>query len=129
MPQSDLLTAFYRAYLNWIMAGAPNFRPFNRRSGLCENLKRFIKDNHLDRATIWRIEEELYMQFQAARLKVDFPFNSGRRHYLLEAKEARMQENPLRLQWVLDHAQLGQPLTLDDLRKRTQATPERIYRF
>jgi hypothetical protein len=39
--QSKALTKFYQAYLAWLDEGAPAYKPFSQRSGLCSNLFRF----------------------------------------------------------------------------------------
>ena len=89
------LKEFYQAYAAWLDAGAPDFLPFSRASGLCNNLHSFTKSFNAYR--------EMESQFDDAGLDPDYPFG-GEDDYLGRSAERKQHLNPLRIQWVKDHA-------------------------
>ena len=93
---NKLLQAFYNAYAAWLDAGAPQYEPFCRESGLCHNLGKFGGDRD---AYI-----EMTRQFEAAGLDYRYPFNDGEADYMVHIGQEDHYINPLRVQWVKDHA-------------------------
>lgn len=93
MEQSKELTAFYDAYLNWLERGAPNYDPFKRSLGLCNNLRRWM--GIVGSAA----RHEMTTQFKAAGLDESYPFDPTE-PYGLDFKH----DNPARIEWVRAHA-------------------------
>ena len=93
---NKLLQAFYNAYAAWLDAGAPEGQPFLRETGLCHNLGKFGGDRDA--------YVEMTRQFEAAGLDYRYPFNNGKYDYLCHAYNDNQHANPLRVQWVKDHA-------------------------
>lgn len=100
--QSELLTSFYRAYQDWINAGAPNHKPFRRDKGLCFNLFNFCRDNHLSDTAV---SNEMNRQFKNAGMNYTIPF-SKYSSYHVEVRTSQCHINKERLTWVKDHLQL-----------------------
>lgn len=100
--QSELLTSFYRAYQDWINAGAPNHKPFRRDKGLCFNLSNFCRDiNVEDKA----VSKEMNLQFKDAGLSGTIPFCKYSAYHV-EVRTSQCHINKERLTWVKDHLQL-----------------------
>jgi hypothetical protein len=101
MTQSVKLTAFYRAYLEWVESGAGPHDIFDGAIGLCHSSWLFAggMDNHENAKDL---EEELNKQFKDAGLSVAYPFNSGK-DWLYEKEGAYKHRNPKRIRWVRDH--------------------------
>lgn len=95
---SEELKQFYVAYKEWLDAGAPDGRPFERCRGLCPNLKAFYDNSGL--ASDLRVE--MCSQFSKAGLSEIYPFGS------IDYKRRRRTEtqhlHPLRVRWVEEHA-------------------------
>lgn len=100
--QSQTLTNFYRAYLAWVEAGAPekNEHEFKRRIGLCSNLHWFTFPNDFPL-------EEMTRQFAAAGLDSFHPFSRSI-EYRDEKVAGTCHLNNNRMSWVREHAQLPQ---------------------
>lgn len=94
--QSEELTEFYRSYLSWVESGARDCEPYSRYYGLCSNLERFTASN---RASI-----EMSQQFRDAKLHPGFPFGEGA--YDDRSENGTQHEDPNRLAWVKEHANL-----------------------
>ena len=93
MNQSKNLTAFYKAYADWLAVGAPSCEPFSSTVGLCTNIHEF---ELYSRA----LKEEMILQFKNANLNPEFPFNKNRDEYLGEDHT----KNPKRIAWVIEHS-------------------------
>ena len=93
---SKTLKEFYCAYVEWLDAGAPSFRPFSRSSGLCTNLFSFTKSD--DAAS------EMKSQFIDAGLDPNYPFG-GEYLYNLHQQGRNQHLNPARIEWVKAHAE------------------------
>lgn len=99
MKQSEKLTNFYKAYLDWLDAGAVTDE-FSRGSGLCHNLDRYYDWNSPDTV------EEMVFQFKLAWLDEYFPFNEGSHMRFVEEIDAKQSFiNPARIRWVRNHIQ------------------------
>lgn len=101
--QSDLLTAFYRAYLTFAEGGDPG--NFTTKCGLCHNLGKFLSSTdqgHL----FYDVLSEMVEQFTTAHLDETYPFNNGSGSgYDAEGKSGNMANNQSRLNWVRYRAQ------------------------
>ena len=99
--QSELLTAFYRAFLLFAETGE-NPHNFSDCAGLCSSLVRFLDDTF---AKDYLACDEMYQQFKDAHLDDVYPFNNGSGlNYNLEMKARNTTKNQTRLKWVRDHA-------------------------
>ena len=94
--QNKSLQQFYNDYAAWLDAGAPQGQPFCRDAGLCHNLGKFGGDRD---AYI-----EMGRQFEAAGLDDQYPFDNTEDHYYDMSGLYSHHTNPLRIQWVKDHA-------------------------
>lgn len=105
-----MLTNFYRDLQAWIDAGCPEPNPhfFRKRRGLCANLDAWCEKQHDLSYEQWRVLDlELTSSFQEAGLDICYPFNEGSRmQFREEAYDLAMYENPKRLEWVRNHAQI-----------------------
>lgn len=90
------LKEFYQAYAAWLDAGAPDGQPFYRNVGLCHSLGKFGGDRD---AYI-----EMGRQFEAAGLDYKYPFNNSQGDYYDMSGLYSHHLNPLRVQWVKNHA-------------------------
>lgn len=90
------LKEFYQAYAAWLDAGAPEGQPFDRGYGLCDNL---YDQYYCHRGLM----NEMRGQFKKAGLDIDYPFG-GSEVFEDETDNSTMHTNPLRVQWVKDHA-------------------------
>ena len=116
MKQSKELTNFYRAYLNWLNAGAPiaNEYDFKRTHGICCCITEFIeveyahKQENDHRKIISKMIDEIQSQFLLAGLEKWLPFNKfgdvDGIDYLYEVLNGTCHLNPKRIQWVKGHA-------------------------
>lgn len=101
---SPELKAFYRAYRDWLDAGAPEFEPFARFDGLCCNISRLYRlEKPGDMELRKRLRDELGAQFRAAGLSDTFPFGE-RSYYLRHDKDSQHLHKP-RVKWVREHAE------------------------
>lgn len=117
MQQSEALTKFYKAYLSWVQAGAPeaNEHGFRRNYGLCANLSAFdsLTSDQWNEA-----DDQMTEQFKAAHLCNFYPFNpppvrgdfeASEKLFCDEATAETMHENPRRLAWVLERTAQSWP--------------------
>ena len=95
--QSPELTQFYRDYLAWIDAGAPEpHEVFSRSEALCVNYQSWqIAKDTLD-ASLYKFG----LQFTAAGLSTLSPFNSELADLIDEQNRAACHLNPKRIAWV-----------------------------
>lgn len=101
--QSELLTAFYRAYLAFAETG-DNPYGFRPRNGLCSNLVKFL--DITCSGEDYTVCDEMEYQFKCAGLSTIYPFNNGSgEDYDLQMKHSNAFENLQRLNWVREHAQ------------------------
>ena len=94
------LADFYKAYSDWIDAGAPESEPFSRRVGLCGSIFLYlamkgypIKDRKI---TL----EMMRAQFVKAGLDSEYPFNNQENSYRMESINGLIHTNANRIQWV-----------------------------
>ena len=100
--QSELLTAFYRAYLAWAETGERSEYRFRDAVGLCANLNRFLSVEDHTADTL----EEMENQFVEAGLDLCYPFNNGDLwDYKDEMRNNKATSNTQRMKWVREHAQ------------------------
>ncbi len=100
MNQSKELTTFYKAMHEWINAGFPESEVFKGYYGLCNNLVKFCEDmDHSD----YVLQQEMEHQFIDAGLDQYVPFNNigGMPSFF---KEVHHYKNPLRINWIREHA-------------------------
>lgn len=101
--QSEVLTAFYRAYLDFAEGKQVSY--FTKSCGLCHNLFWFLTragkpSDYPD------VLSEMEQQFMDASLDEAYPFNDGSQDDYHEEKEGNnMTNNQNRLDWVRSHAQ------------------------
>lgn len=98
--QSQQLTEFYKAYLAWVEAGAPedDGQLLTRNVGLCTNLALFCEFAH-------EVPDyELEQQFRDAGLSVFYPFNGSSAQYRQEKHAGTCHLNEKRIAWVRKHA-------------------------
>lgn len=100
--QSQLLKAFYQAYLSWAETGETSKYGFRDAVGLCANLNRFLSVEDPTADTL----EEMEDQFVEAGLDLCYPFNNGEHwEYKDEMQSHKATSNIQRMKWVRDHAQ------------------------
>ena len=95
---SEELLTFYRTYLAWLEAGAPEGEPFTRCTGLCTNLYDFYDMGESERYE--PVLDEMHEQFYLKDLVMVLPFNSNFGKYTLEAEKGRCHLNVDRVNWV-----------------------------
>jgi hypothetical protein len=101
--QSELLTQFYRAYLQWLEGGArEDLMQFSRYHGLCGALRQWANRNA--QIEYPDLKEELTQQFMGYCTLFWHPFNQTTQHYNREVDRGEAHRNPARIQWVKDHA-------------------------
>ena len=89
------LQQFYNDYAAWLDAGAPeDDKHFTRGEGLCSQAMKPPYRVHLS---------EIKKQFVEAGLDSLYPFG-GEYQFDIEFEDETMHLNPLRIQWVKDHA-------------------------
>jgi hypothetical protein len=112
MSQSDELTAFYQAYVDWLDVGAPetvlhpkNPFEFLRGVGLCGNLRLFcFQHSCYGHHTMYA--GEMIRQFVEAGLDKQYPFNrysKDENSMSIEMRQDTCHINPKRLQWAKNH--------------------------
>ncbi|WP_244832349.1 hypothetical protein [Caballeronia sp. TF1N1] len=100
-PQSELLTAFYQAYLWWLTLGANEDMGFSRYHGLCGALRQWANRNA--QIEYRQLSDEMRMQFSWERLDFLHPFHPTTQDYNREVDRGEAHLNPKRIQWVKDH--------------------------
>lgn len=101
--QSELLTAFYRAYLDFAEGKPISY--FTKACGLCHNLFWFLQREAYP-TDYYKVLAEMEQQFMDAGLNKAYPFNNGSGYDYQQEKEAgNMATNQNRLNWVRLHAQ------------------------
>ena len=94
------LSDFYKAYSDWIDAGAPEGEPFSRRVGLCASMCLHLKwkgCNPREREVALFLMKS---QFIKAGLSRDYPFNNAENSYYEEGINGTMHTNSDRIAWV-----------------------------
>lgn len=92
---SEQLKAFYKAYAEWLDAGAPHSETFDRTCGLCNALEEFSECDY-------KLLKEMQQQFTDAGLNWDFPFDEGWKAYHYDDNK---HLNASRVEWVRKHAE------------------------
>lgn len=101
----DFLLSFYKSYKEWLDAGAPEYSPYTRYTGLCNNIRynSSSEDNSDDEFDIMHQARQLMKrQFKDKNLDRLFPF--GELNYDLH-QNGRMHLDPRRIKWVEDKIQ------------------------
>lgn len=98
---SPNLRQFYRDYLAWVESGERS-DVFTSNFGLCWNLNLWGRRRGLSTLDREELPRELTLQFVAAGLPGDHPFNSSSLEYDAEPNKTL---NPKRIAWVREHAQ------------------------
>ena len=97
--QSKELTAFYRAYKQWLDDGAFDGQPFFRSCGLCANVEKFVEEKFpMEKFSLGR---EMTRQFQQENLNLNYPF--GYSSFMSASATEEQHLDPLRIKWVEDH--------------------------
>lgn len=92
---------FLKAYRAWLDDGAPQNEPFNRRTGLCHNLKRYVVAHTRDGGFDWTPITELHNRLKCVFGDANFPFNEGNQAvYDEEANYIGCHLNPDRIAFV-----------------------------
>lgn len=94
------LAEFYKAYSEWIDAGAPESEPFSRRVGLCGSACLHLKSkgcNFHEREVALLLMRK---QFIKAGLNRDYPFNNQDNSYYVESINGLIHTNKNRIAWV-----------------------------
>lgn len=94
------LSEFYKAYSDWIDAGAPESEPFSRRSGLCGSIFLYAAMNGYPVSERSALLLVMRVQFIKAGLNRDYPFNSQEKPYLVESARGLIHTNSDRIAWV-----------------------------
>ena len=107
MEPEELLKQFYRAYWEWLEAGAPtgNDHIFGRGYGLCTNLYNQLMDRKEKYTVIYDMNRFLTAQFMDAGLNSTFPFDDQPINYEDDKKEGFLHLNPKRIAWAKEHMQ------------------------
>lgn len=107
--QSKELTAFYRAYNEWLEVGAPdeyhyidNPNGFIPELGLCNALKKFCTKNNIS-YKIKSLSIEMEFQFFKKGLSTIYPFGEKEYDTSVENTGTLCCHQPKRIQWVKDH--------------------------
>ena len=82
--------AFLVDWLNWVNHGAPDGYPFRRSTGLCDNMRVFVRSEY----ACERLKRRLYADFY----DTIFPF--GHNDYNTRAVRRTMHQCPRRISWA-----------------------------
>lgn len=94
------LAEFYKAYSDWIDAGAPESEPFSRRVGLCGSLCLYLTNKGCRSPERDMALQLMKSQFIKAELSRDYPFNNADNSYCLESMNGLIHTNKSRVAWV-----------------------------
>lgn len=102
------LKDFYKAYADWLRAGAPeiNDNRFTRYNGLCSNLTRWCECNQVNNWDTFCMRNKMKSQFIRDGLNERIPFNNralGMMGYTQESASSLCHLNEQRRKWVFDH--------------------------
>lgn len=103
VPGMNNLLEFYKAYADWLDAESPIVNPckFFRESGLCDNLKQYLK--YVGADIVLPVEQAwLHSALVSAGLNGHYPFNRDAHDYYAEL---RCDLNEARRQWVYDRVE------------------------
>lgn len=95
------LLGFYKAYSDWIDAGAPQGKPFSRKVGLCSNLLNMYGDNGI-------ILREMGVEFEDENLEAATPFDQDYEEYIKTCDNSACHLNEKRVQWVKNKLKEGE---------------------
>lgn len=96
----DKLADFYKAYSDWIDAGAPESEPFSRRVGLCGSLCLYLASKGCRSPVRYMTLQLMKSQFIKAGISRDYPFNNAENSYYVESIEGTIHTNKNRIAWV-----------------------------
>lgn len=96
------LSEFYKSYAEWLIKGAPNNKPYSRRSGLCRALSVFCIDRGMVMLDRYRLSDQQQKLFTDAGLDASFPFNND--DLDSETILGTCHQNVQRVNWVHAHA-------------------------
>lgn len=102
--QSMPLTQFYRAYMWWLDADAPDEMGFSRYHGLCGALRQWA--NRHAQVEYRDLSNEMQAQFM--KLRTNFflhPFHTSTQEYNREVDRGEAHLNLDRIKWVRSHAE------------------------
>lgn len=105
MKTSESLMGFYKTYLAWIEAGAPDGEPFFRNQGLCSNLYDYAGMNPYDTIVWGNMLDEMHNQFDYKGLNHFLPFNENWDDYTKEYSAEVCFLNADRVNWVRDRVE------------------------
>lgn len=94
------LADFYKAYSDWIDAGAPESEPFSRRVGLCGSLCLYLTSKGCRFPVRDMTLQLMKSQFIKAELSRDYLFNNADNSYCLESINGAIHTNKNRIAWV-----------------------------
>lgn len=94
------LADFYKAYSDWIDAGAPESEPFSRRVGLCGSLCSYLASKGYRFPVRDMALQLMKSQFIKAGLSRDYPFNNADNSYYVEGIDGKIHTNKNRIAWV-----------------------------
>lgn len=94
------LSEFYKAYSDWIDAGAPEGKPFSRNCGICVSLTLHLKQMGLTPKEREQARKLMRAQFIKAGLSRDYPFNNAENSYYVECINGTIHTNKNRVAWV-----------------------------
>lgn len=107
MKPEEVLKQFYRAYWDWLQAGAPegDAYMFKRYYGLCLNLNVWLFDYTCEYDNKYAVINSMSDQFIAAGLSNVYPFDTDPVIYKADQANNRLHLNPRRIAWVKEHMQ------------------------
>lgn len=97
---SEQLREFLTAWLAWVYLGAPQYRPFDRRDGLCASAQDWCRANGRSKRDGVMLRHEVKNQLQRTGLDPYYPF--GEQEYFHGVLLDNNHEDPKRLAWVRD---------------------------
>ncbi len=94
------LSEFYKAYSDWIDAGAPESEPFSRMVGLCGCVCLYLRSKDCNSHVRESVLLLMRKQFIKAGLDLDYPFNNQDNSYYVESIDGLIHTNKSRIAWV-----------------------------
>lgn len=106
-----LLKQFYRELQAWIENGRPEDHPvFKQVYGVCDQLSKYLYKQVSQSKLYVRVNVDEMMillvnSFKESELNGVYPFNKGNPDRFLEEMDTgTLYQNPLRLDWIAEHA-------------------------
>lgn len=96
---SPALLSFYRDWLEWAEADAPEGSPFGFTAGIGLCSMSFWHAKYSGHETPHKVESEINRQFRDAGKSAYYPF--GEATYYRESENGTIHKNPKRLAWVM----------------------------